>query len=62
VEDLTGDWRKLRNERIYNLHCLSDIIKVMYQRRWGETILKIKVKFSLGLTKYHTIMTDPILN
>jgi len=28
-DEVTGEWRKLRNEEIYNLYCLPNIIRMI---------------------------------
>jgi hypothetical protein len=32
-DDLTGDWRKLRNEELHNLHSSPSIIRIIKARR-----------------------------
>jgi hypothetical protein len=31
--EVTGDWRKLRNEELHNLYCSPDIIRMIKSRR-----------------------------
>jgi hypothetical protein len=35
-DGMTGGWRKLRNEKLHNLYCSSDIIRMIVSRnlRW----------------------------
>ena len=36
-DEVTGEWRRLRNEELYALYCLSNIILVMRSRRLRRT-------------------------
>jgi hypothetical protein len=33
LDEVTGDWRKLHNEELHNLHCTPNIIRVIRSRR-----------------------------
>jgi hypothetical protein len=34
-DEVTGDWRKLRNEELHNLYCLLSIIRMIKSMRMG---------------------------
>jgi hypothetical protein len=34
-DEVTGDWRKLRNEELHSFYCLQNIIRMIQLRRMG---------------------------
>ena len=32
-DEVTGDWRRLHSEELYNVYCLPDIIRMIKSRR-----------------------------
>jgi hypothetical protein len=57
-EEVVGDWRRLHNDKLHNLYASPNIIRVIKSRRmrWlGHVAVMVKVRVSLGLTKYHTM-------
>jgi hypothetical protein len=45
-DEVLGGWRKLRNEELYNLYCLSSIIRMIKSRRmrWAVHIARMGEK------------------
>jgi hypothetical protein len=35
MDEVTGGWRKLRNEELHDLYCLPSIIRIIKSRRMG---------------------------
>jgi hypothetical protein len=42
-DEVTGDWRKLHNEELYNLYCSQNIIKMIKSRmmKWAGNIARM---------------------
>jgi hypothetical protein len=49
-DEVTGDWRKLHNEKLHNLYSCPSIIRVMKSRRmrWAGHIARTGAKMLLG--------------
>jgi hypothetical protein len=45
-EEMTGDWRKLRNEELHNLYCSPNIIRMIKSRRmrWAGHVARMVEK------------------
>jgi hypothetical protein len=43
MDEVTGEWRRLRNEEINALYCSSNIIRVIQSRtlRWAEHVTRV---------------------
>jgi len=43
-DEVTGEWRKLHKEELYDLHCLPNIILVIKSRRmrWAELVARVE--------------------
>jgi hypothetical protein len=43
-DEVTGDWRKLHNEELHNLHSSSNVIQMMKSRRmrWAEHVARMR--------------------
>jgi hypothetical protein len=43
-DEVTGEWRKLRNEELNDLYCSSSIVRVMKSRRmrWAELVARME--------------------
>jgi hypothetical protein len=42
-DEVTGEWRKLRNEELHDLYCSSSIIRIIKSRtRWTESIARME--------------------
>jgi hypothetical protein len=70
MEEVAGGWRRLHNEELHNLYSSANIIRVIMSRRVRLSgnvarigdIIKIKVKFSLYLTKHYAMQWYPYLH
>ena len=43
-DEVTGEWRKLHNEKLYNLYCSPNIVQVIKSRRmtWAGHVARIE--------------------
>jgi hypothetical protein len=68
-DEVTGEWRKLHNEELNNLHSSSNIIRVIKSRRirWAENVARMGRKevatgFWLGNRRERDHLEDPGLD
>jgi hypothetical protein len=40
-DEVTGDWRKLRNEELNDLYCSPNIVRVIKLRRWAGFVARM---------------------
>jgi hypothetical protein len=42
-DEVTGEWRKLHKQELYDLHCLQNIVLVIKSRmRWTEHVTRME--------------------